>query len=161
MQLYYHSVTPPRLLASVLNDSKILKVGSGILMDVAKLKRDTGLKCIGLVDTQAMAKSVGIPVSQNLGLKALANYFLGLKLAKPKWVSRSNWEKFPLAIKQIHYAALDAWIGKKKKKNMNGQIHNDQAEGCFAEDEVVDKPVTSYEVNCDRRHGLETAISGK
>ena len=144
----YNMKRPPRLLASVLNDSEILKVGSGILMDVAKLKRDTGLKCIGLVDTQAMAKSVGIPVSQNLGLKALANYFLGLKLAKPKWVSRSNWEKFPLAIKQIHYAALDAWIGfnlYQHMKNMNGQIHNDQAEGCFAEDEVVDKPVTSYE----------------
>ena len=141
-----HMKTPPKVLASILNDRKILKVGSGIVQDVAKLKRDTGLKCVGLVDTQNMAKRVSIPESNKIGLKALAEHFLGIHLEKPKAVSKSNWEKFPLTIRQIHYAALDAWIGFKiyqHLKTVIGQTHKGQDESCFVEDEVVGKPSTS------------------
>lgn len=135
--------TPPKLLASILSDEKILKVGSGILQDVAKLKRDTGLKCVGLVDTQTVAKSVGTPASQSLGLKSLAQHFLGIQLDKPKSVSMSNWEKFPLTIKQINYAALDTWIGLKiyqHLKGMHSQTDKVQEVICFAKDEDATKP---------------------
>ena len=135
--------TLPKLLASVLSDQKILKVGSGILQDVAKLKRDKGLKCVGFVDTQTVAKSVGAPSSQKIGLKALAQHFLGIRLEKPKSVSMSNWEKFPLTIKQIHYAALDAWIGLKiyqHLKDMCSQTEKVQEVICFPKDEDGKKP---------------------
>ena len=135
--------TPPKLLASVLSDEKILKVGSGILQDVAKLKRDTGLKCVGLVDTQTLAKSVGIPASQKLGLQSLALRFLGIQLDKPKSVSKSNWEKYPLTVKQINYAALDAWIGLKIYQHLKGMYSQSgkvQVVNCFAKDEDVAKP---------------------
>ena len=125
--------SPPKLLRSILNDKKILKVGSGILQDVAKLKRDTGLICLGLVDTQKMAKSMGTNAPQKLGLKALAEHFLGINLEKPKFVSRSNWENYPLTIRQIHYAALDAWIGLKIYHHMKlamgqGQAHTNETQ---------------------------------
>lgn len=109
----YNLGRPPNVLVSVLKDKRILKVGSGILQDVTKLEKDTGLKCIGLVDTQKLAKEVGMSESQKLGLKALAKDLLGIELEKPKAVSMSNWQKFPLTIEQIHYAALDAWVGLK------------------------------------------------
>lgn len=109
----HHMETMPNYLNSVLTDTKVVKVGSGILQDVTKLKRDTRLKCVGFEDTQTLARSVGVPRSSKFGLKALADQFLGVQLSKPKSVSKSNWEKFPLRIQQIHYAALDAWIGLK------------------------------------------------
>ena len=114
----YNLGRPPNVLVSVLRDERILKVGSGILQDVTKLKKDTGLKCIGLVDTQKLAKEVGMLESQKLGLKSLAKYLLGIELEKPKSVTMSNWENFPLTVKQIHYAALDAWIGLKIYQSM-------------------------------------------
>ena len=114
----YNLGRPPNVLVSVLKDERILKVGSGILQDVTKLKKDTGLKCIGLVDTQKLAKEVGMLESQKLGLKSLAKYLLGIELEKPKSVTMSNWENFPLTVKQIHYAALDAWIGLKIYRSM-------------------------------------------
>ena len=114
----YNLEIPPNVLVSVLKDGRILKVGSGILQDVKKLNKDTGLKCIGLVDTQKLAKEVGVSKSKKLGLKALAKCLLGIELAKPKSVTRSNWENFPLTVKQINYAALDAWIGLKIYQSM-------------------------------------------
>lgn len=109
----HHMETLPNYLNSVLTDPKVVKVGSGILQDVTKLKRDTRLKCVGFEDTQTLARSVGVPRSSKFGLKALADRFLGVQLSKPKSISKSNWEKSPLRIQQIHYAALDAWIGLK------------------------------------------------
>lgn len=149
--LHLHNMkSPPKLLRTILEDKKIFKVGSGIVPDATKLKRDTGLLCKGMVDTQKMAKSVGIPVSQKLGLKALAERFLGVNLEKPNYVSRSNWEKYPLTIRQIHYAALDAWIGFKvyqHMKLMSGPDQTHLVETEIVDDEVVKKP-TGGIVHC-------------
>ena len=139
--------SPPKLLRSILNDKKILKVGSGILQDVAKLKRDTGLICLGLVDTQKMAKSMGTNAPQKLGIKALAEHFLGINLEKPKFVSKSNWENYPLTIRQIHYAALDAWIGLKIYGHMKlaigqGQTHTNETQ--LIDDEAEEKSPGIY-----------------
>ena len=136
--------SPPKLLRSILNDKRILKVGSGILQDVVKLKRDTGLICLGMVDTQKMAKSMGAKAPWKLGLKALAEHFLRINLEKPKSVSRSNWEIYPLTIRQIHYAALDAWIGLKIYQHMKlvigqGQSHIDETQ--LVDNEVEGKSV--------------------
>ena len=141
--LHLHNMkAPPQLLRSILNDKKILKVGSGILQDVVKLKRDTGLICLGIVDTQKMAKSMGTNAPPKLGLQALARHFLGINLEKPKSVSRSNWENYPLTIRQIHYAAVDAWIGLKIYQHMKlaigqGQAHTNETQ--LVDDEADEK----------------------
>ena len=149
----YNLGRPPNVLVSVLKDEGILKVGSGILQDVTKLKKDTGLKCIGLVDTQKLAKEVGMLECQKLGLKALAKYLLGIELEKPKLVTMSNWENFPLTVKQIHYAALDAWIGLKiyrSMKAMQGKSTCKSLEGSnMLNCEEVTMNENSNLVNCE------------
>ena len=45
-----------------------------------------------------------------LGIKGMADAF-GVKLNKPKSISRSNWEQRPLAVQQRQYAAQDAYVG--------------------------------------------------
>ena len=107
----FHMSELPRSLVAILRDEKVLKIGSGIRQDGSKLTRDRGLVCTGLVDTQEMAKSLGRFAPERVGLKALAERFLGIEFIKPNSITMSNWEIFPLKPKQIEYAALDAWIG--------------------------------------------------
>ena len=123
----HHMSKLPDLLVSVLTDATVLKVGSGIKQDMSKLRRDRGLVCHGIVDTQDVAKSLDPSSTQKVGLKALAECFLGITLTKSKRVARSNWENFPLTLEQIEYAALDAWTGLKVFKVMEqrGLISSD------------------------------------
>ena len=112
----YHMTEMPESLESILRDENILKIGSGIDKDASKLTRERGLVCKGLVDTQHMATSLGL---QKIGLKALAEQFLGIEL--DKGVALTNWENFPLHLRQIEYAALDAWVGLKVYQEMKSQ----------------------------------------
>ena len=112
----YHMTEMPESLESILRDENILKIGSGIDKDASKLTRERGLVCKGLVDTQHMATSLGL---QKIGLKALAEQFLGIEL--DKGVALTNWENFPLHLRQIEYAALDAWVGLKVYQEMKRQ----------------------------------------
>ena len=122
----HHMSKLPDLLVSVLTDATVLKVGGGIKQDMSKLGRDLDLVCHGIIDTQDVAKSHSSS-TQKVGLKALAERFLGITLAKSKRVARSNWENFPLTLEQIEYAALDAWTGLKVFKAMEqrGLISSD------------------------------------
>ena len=155
---FYYIRTPPKVLASVLSDEKISKIGSGILQDVAKLKKDTGLKCIGLVDTQKMAKSIGIPESQKLGLKSLAKGLLGIEIEKPKSVAMSNWEKFPLTFRQIHYAALDAWIGLKIYQHLSAMpgVSNLQEKSYVVNCEDVEKSYVPISCQVCGKKGIDS-----
>ena len=112
----YHMDEMPKSLKSILRDENILKIGSGIDRDASKFTRESGLVCKGLVDTQDMATSLGL---QKIGLKALAESFLGIEL--DKGVALTNWENFPLHLRQIEYAALDAWVGLKVYQEMKRQ----------------------------------------
>ena len=112
----YHMSEMPESLESILRDENILKIGSGIDKDASKLTRERGLVCKGLVDTQHVATSLGL---QKIGLKALAEQFLGIEL--DKGVALTNWENFPLHLRQIEYAALDAWVGLKVYQEMKRQ----------------------------------------
>ncbi|KAL9967992.1 hypothetical protein ACROYT_G026316 [Oculina patagonica] len=117
----YHMSELPRSLVAILTDEKVLKIGSGIKQDASKLTRDRGVVCTGFIDTQEMAKSLPLSATGKIGLKALAERFLGIELRKPKRIAMSNWENFPLKLRQIEYAALDAWIGLKIYQEMEVQ----------------------------------------
>ena len=112
----YHMSEMPESLESILRDENILKIGSAIDKDASKLTRESGLVCRGLVDTQHMATSLGL---QKIGLKALAEHFLGIEL--DKGLALTDWENFPLHLMQIEYAALDAWVGLKVYQEMKRQ----------------------------------------
>lgn len=48
------------------------------------------------------------------GMRSLADLcrqILGLELPKPEGVRRGNWEKRPLTVDQLEYAALDSYAG--------------------------------------------------
>jgi len=107
----FHMNELPRLLISILGDENILKVGVGIEEDASKLRRHRGLVCEGMTDIQKMVQTT--ERGQQFGLKALAQRFLGIELEKSKRITMSNWENFPLTLRQIEYAALDAWAGVK------------------------------------------------
>ncbi|EDO33961.1 predicted protein, partial [Nematostella vectensis] len=102
----------PRSLLNVLGNIRILKVGSGISGDAVKLLRDTNILCNGRSDIQVYAKVLALN-QDGTGLKKLAKTILGIELDKPKNISLSNWELFPLTYKQVSYAALDAWVSFK------------------------------------------------
>lgn len=116
----FHMKSFPKSLSDVLADRNVLKVGSGIKGDVIKLIKDTGMLCDGRVDTQDYAKALGI--TQGNGLKRLSKNVLDIDLNKPKIISLSNWEAFPLRKDQITYAALDAWIGLKLYIKLKDQL---------------------------------------
>ncbi|KAJ7382811.1 hypothetical protein OS493_032772 [Desmophyllum pertusum] len=113
----------PKSLVSIMRDEKILKVGVGIGEDVLKLKRHRGLICKGMADIQAMGmKSLGLAAkAPKVGLKALAQSFVGIELIKPKRIAVSNWEDFPLTLQQIEYAAMDAWAGLRVYQEITGK----------------------------------------
>ena len=151
----HHMKKFPKSLAAVLKDTEIKKVGSGILQDAVKLRRDKGLICHGRVDTQTMAKSCGVPANCKLGLKALAERFLGSEFVnlyhKPKSVALSNWERFSLMQKQVEYAALDAWIGLKIFRHMESILNHAD----------VNIPFETSDVEIKIRDRLDCSTCGK
>lgn len=134
----------PRNLANILAREDIIKVGCGIRNDVLKLFKDTYLQCKGVVDLVDLASRSGYTKQHGQGLKTLALNVLGIEMNKPKRVQLSNWETLPLSRGQIHYAALDAWVGIKlylqmRKKMNNGQNAESQVDGLIdAEPSDVD-----------------------
>ena len=120
-----HVQTLPRHLAEILANHSILKVGCGIRHDVIKLLKDTRLQCKGAIDLVDVASKSGYTKQHGLGLKNLAKNLLGIEMAKPKQIQLSNWEILPLRESQIHYAALDAWVGIKLYSHMHNKMLND------------------------------------
>ncbi|EDO33962.1 predicted protein [Nematostella vectensis] len=112
----------PRSLLNVLGNIRILKVGSGISGDAVKLLRDTEILCNGRSDTQVYAKVLALN-QDGTGLKKLAKTILGIELDKPKYISLSNWELFPLTYEQASYAALDAWVSFKLFVELKQRLH--------------------------------------
>lgn len=112
----------PRYLVDIIGNQNIAKVGCGIRQDINKLFRDTGLRCKGAVELVQLASKIGCTKEQGLGLKALSKNLLGIEIEKPKRIQMSNWESLPLHRCQIHYAALDAWMGIELYLHMKGEL---------------------------------------
>lgn len=112
----------PRYLVDIIGNPDVAKVGCGITQDINKLFRDTGLRCKGAIDLVRVASKIGCTKGQGLGLKALSKNLLGIEMNKPKRIQLSNWESLPLHTSQIHYAALDAWMGIELYLHMKGQL---------------------------------------
>jgi ribonuclease D len=95
----------PAMLASLLSDSKVLKVGAAIRDDIKSLQRLRRFNPDGFIELQDMVKEYDIKDS---GLRKLAGIVLGIQISKSQQVS--NWERDELTDAQLIYAATDAWV---------------------------------------------------
>ncbi|GAA0153591.1 hypothetical protein LIER_11792 [Lithospermum erythrorhizon] len=105
----------PQSIKNFLDASNVTLVGVEVQDDVLKLQNEYGLRCNAkTADIQAMAMARW-PVTFNRkpGLKKLASDIVGLHMAKPLHVCRSNWEARVLSAQQIEYACIDAFASYK------------------------------------------------
>ncbi len=100
-----HRIGLPPALRALLGDPAVLKVGQGVPDELKKLQEEHALEPAGFVDLLPIARRLGIAAPS---VRALAARFLGFRVSKSSQVS--NWERSPLAEKQLRYAASDAWV---------------------------------------------------
>ncbi|KAL2556570.1 Werner Syndrome-like exonuclease [Forsythia ovata] len=120
IQLFYIDYIP-QSIKNFLSDPNITFVGVEVGDDALKLNIEYGLTCTTTADIQAMAMARWpIRFNKKPGLKKLAGEVVGLYMAKPIHVRKSNWEARALNIQQIEYACIDAYasyrIGHKLLK---------------------------------------------
>jgi ribonuclease D len=109
----------PESLRRVLVDTRVLKVGLGILDDVMKIHSKWRVKPRAYLDLhtlyQQQAKlAVGSmpPGPERPSLLGYAQHYLdNCRNWKTKKITLSNWEQWPLSPRQRAYAAMDAYVG--------------------------------------------------
>lgn len=98
----------PKILADILRNPYLLKVGLNVKQDAKRLYNDFGIECQGCAD-------IGdLPIHrlcQPKGLAGLAALFMGIKVSKKE--ATSNWEASRLSANQIRYAAADAFLSRE------------------------------------------------
>jgi ribonuclease D len=92
-------------LVEVLENSTLIKAGIGLADDFSNLKKVFPFKPQNIIDLSLVAQQQGIKQS---GLRSLAGQLLGFRITKGS--STSNWASHRLTLKQIVYAATDAWV---------------------------------------------------
>ena len=93
-----------RLLGRLLSDQAVEKIFHAAGNDVRSLDRDWGFRVNNLFDTGIAAAFVG---STHLGLQSVLQEHMGLELAKPRELQRSDWTIRPLSPEALKYAADD------------------------------------------------------
>jgi hypothetical protein len=99
---------PPELRDMLLSN-EINKVGLEVEGDLKRLRTEYGLQYGAFVDVGRAVKRI-FDAKVN-GLARVGKYILNVDLPKPRHVTMSNWERYPLTMEQIRYAAHDALIG--------------------------------------------------
>jgi Ribonuclease D len=92
-------------LVEVLENSTLIKAGIGLAGDFKNLKKVFPFEPQNIIDLSLVAQQQGIKQS---GLRSLAGQLLGFRITKGS--STSNWSTSRLTLKQISYAATDAWV---------------------------------------------------
>jgi ribonuclease D len=106
-----HAPYVPESLVAFLGNKNHKFVGVGIKDDVDKLERDFSLRVVNFVDLRTLAAQTLDDKAMNFaGLKTLAMRVLGKEMEKPKKITMSDWSNYPLTIRQVQYACVDAFI---------------------------------------------------
>ena len=95
-------------ITTILASENILKVGVAIKEDMNALQALCDFVPAGTIDLAHLAAKKGIPAR---GLRSLTANLLGFRISKS--AQCSNWEKQNLSLRQINYAATDAWVGRE------------------------------------------------
>ncbi|CAN0396973.1 unnamed protein product [Ectocarpus sp. 12 AP-2014] len=117
----------PDSLVRVLSNPAILLAGVGVGGDVNRLEREydqlrAGGGVGGVVDLSEVAKRKVAPERRRRGMWSLADLcaeVLDLELKKPASLRTGSWEKRPLSVDQLFYAAADAYAGLRLWQTMH------------------------------------------
>ena len=102
------TLTDFTVLANILENKEIVKVGVAIRDDLKLLQKLFKFHPEHFIELQTLAKQKGL---KNLGLKGMTGEVLKSSLSKR--AKMTNWDAPTLSDQQIMYAATDAWIGLK------------------------------------------------
>jgi hypothetical protein len=102
----YHLLAFPPSLARLLVHPGVVLVGVGVGNDVDKLAADYNVRGANFLDLGIVAELYGYA---RTGLKSLSAAF-GVEVNKSSKVQCGNWERVPLRVQQVEYAALDAQL---------------------------------------------------
>ena len=102
----YHLLAFPPSLARLLVHPGVVLVGVGVGNDVDKLAADYKVRGANFLDLGVVAELYGYA---RTGLKSLSAAF-GVEVNKSSRVQCGNWERVPLRVQQVEYAALDAQL---------------------------------------------------
>lgn len=91
-----------KILGSVFENPKVIKLFHSAIDDIKALKRDFGFEFVNIADTMYSSKLLGM---EHNSLNYLVEYYHKIKMSKTE--QKSNWEKRPLDREQLTYAALD------------------------------------------------------
>lgn len=92
-------------LVELLSDPDVLKVLHSCSEDLLVFLQEFDQLPRPMIDTQIMARFLGL--GNSVGLAKLALNYLNIKV--DKGATRTNWLKRPLSETQLHYAAGDVW----------------------------------------------------
>jgi ribonuclease D len=94
-------------LADLLASGHVVKAGVAAHEDMRALEKLYPFIPAGVVDLAAVARRYHL---QNHSLRSLAASFLGVRVSKGEQCS--NWGLRDLTVRQIRYAATDAWVSR-------------------------------------------------
>ena len=94
-------------LIAVFEDPCVIKTGVAVHDDMRFLSRMKPFTARSVVDLGDVARRNGV---ESRGLRGLAAAFLGLRISKGEQCS--NWGNSELSVRQIRYAATDAWASR-------------------------------------------------
>lgn len=125
-----HLVDPVALgslapLKPVLEDAAVPKVMCSADEDVKLLKRAQGIGVKGLFDLQVASRLLGHGA---VGLGRIIERTLGLSIGKNERLQRSDWNRRPLSLEQLDYAAEDvrhllaAWRRVREELAAQGRL---------------------------------------
>lgn len=100
-----HQTGLPPEIASIFENSEIIKAGVAIHDDIKALQKIKLFQPSSFIELSTMAKASGLQVES---VKKLAGLLLGFRISKS--AQTSNWEAPSLTEKQLDYAATDAWV---------------------------------------------------
>lgn len=95
-------------LINLLENNKIIKVGTGLKGDNEALLKQFNLRLRSTIDLETVFKKLS--AKNQIGAKKAASIILNENLQKSKNMSRSNWENKELSIGQLKYASEDATV---------------------------------------------------
>ena len=95
-------------LIKILSDPTLIKCGVAVGQDIKDLQKMTFFEPNGFIDLGEVAQERNL---KNYGLRNLTALLLKFRISKSS--RTTNWSVNDLSIKQMEYAATDAWVSRE------------------------------------------------